>query len=135
MVAAPRYPQTAWAQNTSRHVLRYLSQYKQLTISAFTIVEVIDGFKRKGQNREMAQFLNVVLPQYEVIYPDQAVMALAGEINATLALAGNSIGVVDCLIAATAIEQGLTLVNANTNHFPRLIAAGYPIALENWREP
>ena len=134
MVAAPKHPKAAWAQNTSRHVLRYLSQYKQLTISALTIVETVDGFKRQGQNQEMAEFLSIVVPKYEVIYPDQGSMALAGEINAALAKAGKTIGIVDILIAATAITHKLTLVNANTKDFIRISDAGFGLTLENWRE-
>jgi tRNA(fMet)-specific endonuclease VapC len=61
-------------------------------------------------------------------------MALGGEINADLAATGSKIGIVDCLIAATAIANNLILVNANTKHFSRIVYAGYGLALENWRE-
>lgn len=134
MLNASRHQQATWAQNTRTHTIRYLSRYAQLTLSGLTVVEVVDGLKRKGQDKAISQFLSHTLPQFEVIYPDQPIMALAGEINATLALAGRSIGVVDCLIAATAITHELVLVNANTKHFPRIVIAGYPLTLENLRD-
>ena len=134
MVAAPKHPKAVWAQNTSRNVLRYLSQNEQLTISAFTIVETVDGFKRQGQSREAAEFLNVVVPKFEVIYPDQDSMVLAGEINAVLAKTGKTIGIIDILIAASAVTHNLTLVNANTKDFVRISDAGFPVTLENWRD-
>ena len=50
--------------------------------------------------------------------------------------AGNeTIDVVDTFVAATAITHGLTLVNANTRHFPRVVSAGFPLVLANWRNP
>ncbi len=134
MLNAPKHQHLVWAQNTRSHTLAYLSQYPKLALSALTIVEVVDGLKRKGQNDAIQQFLNQTLQRFEVIYPDQTIMALGGEINAALALTGNSIGVVDCLIAATAITHNLTLVNANTKHFRRIQTAGYNINLENWRD-
>jgi tRNA(fMet)-specific endonuclease VapC len=54
---------------------------------------------------------------------------------AALAKARLSIGVVDTLIAATAISQRLILINGNTKHFSGVQAAGFPLTLENWREP
>ncbi len=135
MLNAPKHRHAAWAPNTGAQTVSYLSQYSRLTLSAFTIVEVVDGLKRKGLNAAITEFLNQTLPQFEVIYPDEAIMSLGGEINAASALAGAAIGIVDCLIAATAITHNLMLVNANTKHFPRVVAAGYALALENWRDP
>ncbi|AIE83570.1 PIN domain-containing protein [Fimbriimonas ginsengisoli] len=135
MLNAPKHQQTAWAQSTRNQAIRYLGEYPQFTLSALTIVEVVDGLRRKRLDAAISQFLNETLPQFEVIYPDQAVMALAGVINADLVLAGTAIGVVDCLIAATAITHNLTLVNANTKHFSRIVAAGHRLELQNWRDP
>ena len=40
----------------------------------------------------------------------------------------------DTFIAASAIVEKLTLVNANSKHFSRIQEAGFPIVLKNWRE-
>lgn len=122
-----------WAQNTLRHLLAYQAHYPILTISAFTAFELLDGLHRDGQANAIQDFHARVLPSFEVIYPDQDIVTLSAEINAALSK-GQSIGIVDTLIAATAISRKLTLVNANTKHFPRVQVAGFPLILENWRE-
>jgi len=37
------------------------------------------------------------------------------------------------MIAAIAIENGLTLVTGNTAHYARISALGYQLKLDNWR--
>jgi len=69
-----------------------------------------------------------------VIRPDAQIEDKAAEINAQLAKAGKTIGVVDTFIAATAIIHNLALVNANTKHFPRIQTAGFPLTSNNWRD-
>lgn len=123
----------SWAENTAKHVLEYLGDHPMLTISAFTIFEVLDGIYRKRVHGAGEEFLNNILPSLDVIYPDQTVMALGAEINAALTLVGSTIGGVDSLIAATAIVHKLTLVNANTKHFQRVNAVGFPLMIQNWR--
>ena len=105
-----------------------------LTLSTFTVFEHLDGLYRSGQATAAKDFSRMVLPKFEVIDTDHTIVALGAEINAALAKSGQSIGVVDCLIAATAISRNLTLVNSNTRHFPRVVAAGFPLTLENWRD-
>ncbi len=133
LLNAPKHQHLDWARNTSIHAISYLNQYPRFTVSGLTVLEVVDGFKRKRMEAAIAKFLDQTLLQFDVIYPDKPILALAGEINATLALGGRSIGVVDCLIAATAITQKITLVNANTKHFARVVQAGYPLDVTNWR--
>jgi predicted nucleic acid-binding protein len=43
------------------------------------------------------------------------------------------IGIPKIQIAAVAMTNGLTLVTAK--HFQRVIDLGYPMTLENWRNP
>ena len=134
MLNAPRFPQAEWALSTRRHALAYLEMYARFTISGVTVLEVTDGLKRKGKDSAIARFLSQTLPEFDVLYPDQEVMALAGEINANLELAGNRIGSVDCIIAATAIANRITLITANPRHMERVALAGYPLPILNWRE-
>jgi tRNA(fMet)-specific endonuclease VapC len=114
-------------------LIQYQSQFGHLTLSAFTIFEHVDGLYRVGKLAAVKEFLQVVMPDLEVIYADHEITLLGAEINAALSKGGQTIGVLDTLIAATAIHNGLTLVNANTRHFPRIQAAGFPLTLENWR--
>jgi len=123
-----------WAQNTLRHAIAYRDEYPKLTISAYTVFEALEGIYRDAIPGADEEFITKVLPGFEIVYPDQKVLALGAKINATLAVGRQSIGIVDALIAATAIHHDLTLVMANTRHFPRVIAAGFPLTLTNWRE-
>jgi tRNA(fMet)-specific endonuclease VapC len=131
---APKNLKAPWAQNTLYKLVQYQAHHPKLTVSAFTVFEHLDGLNRQGKQTEAAEFMTRVLPSLEVIYPDQEIYALAAAIHAALAVAGKTIGVPDTFIAATAIIQKLPLVNANTKHFPRVQAAGFSVALENWRE-
>lgn len=69
------------------------------------------------------------------ILPLRSVEAdLAGEITSSLAATGDTIGVIDPLIAAVAVVNKLTLVTGNTQHFQRIVTLGYPLRLDNWRD-
>lgn len=130
---AVKHTRAPWAQNTLRHLLDYKADHSQLALSTFTVFEHLDGLHRDGQFDAAKEFSLKVLPQFEIIETDQNIIALGAEINATPAKARQTIGLVDCLIAATAICRNLTLINSNTRHFLRVIDHGYPLTLENWR--
>jgi predicted nucleic acid-binding protein len=48
---------------------------------------------------------------------------------------GQQIGLLDPFIAATAIANDRPLVTNNTKHYQRIVDLGFPLELENWREP
>jgi tRNA(fMet)-specific endonuclease VapC len=123
-----------WATNTVGKLANYELQFPKLTISGITVFELLEGMYRGGEARAIAEFHTKLLPRYEVIQPSIEIEDKAAEIHAKLRLAGQSIDVPDTLIAATAIIHSLTLVNANTRHFPRVAAAGFPLKFENWRD-
>jgi len=131
---APRQAKALWAQNTIYHLVQYQLHHSKLTISAFTAFEYLNGLHRQSRLPEAEEFLSTVLPSLDVIYPDSAIYALASKIHAALALAGMTIGVPDTFIAATAVNQNLTLVTANTKHFQRVGDVGFPLWLDNWRD-
>jgi tRNA(fMet)-specific endonuclease VapC len=114
--------------------MEYLDQHSKLAVSALTVFEVRDGINRRGVAGDADQFLSVTVPQREVVYPDQEIITLAAKINASLVLTRYNVGVVDTLIAATAIAKNLVLVNANTRHFSRVQAAGFSLQLQDWRD-
>jgi predicted nucleic acid-binding protein len=59
---------------------------------------------------------------------------LAGWIYGDLERTGQTIGRADPMIAAIALQHGLSLVTGNQAHFRRIAALGYPLKLENWRQ-
>ncbi len=108
----------------------YLQTFRQFTFCAITRYEVVRGLKAKKADRQLQQFATFcqhcqILPIAETIF-DRA---------ADLWVNANNIGKpqkdADLLIAATALEHGLTLVTGNTKDFSWI--AG--LALEDWRQP
>lgn len=123
-----------WSTTTLLKLVNYEQQFPVLTISGMTVFELIEGLHRGGDPSAVENFHRYLLPRYEVIHPDAQIEDKAAEIHAALRKSGKGIDVPDTFIAATAIVRGLTLVNANTRHFPRVVAAGFPLNLENWRD-
>ncbi|HEX6987465.1 MAG TPA: PIN domain-containing protein, partial [Planctomycetaceae bacterium] len=71
----------------------------------------------------------------EVLPLDLATAELAGRIHGDLDRTGQPIGRIDPLIAATAVRHGLTLATGNVRHFERVRQFGYPLTVEDWRQP
>ena len=90
-----------------------------LHISVVTVGEIERGITRQGRGnppfaRELALWLDRVLSLYgdRVLTVDTATARRWGQLSATLGHDG-----ADLLIAATAIEHGLTVVTRNVRHF------------------
>lgn len=130
---APRWTHAEWAQTILRRLAAYRAHDPLRTISAFTVFELLDGFYRDGRPDAAREFGVQLSTDFDVIYPDEAIVTLGAEIHAALAK-GQTIGVVGSMITATAISHRLTLVTSNVGHFARVQAAGFPFSLENWRE-
>lgn len=126
-------PTASWAQNTLRNLLVYRRHHPQLTISGLTVFELLEGLYRSGDRQVITEFHENLLPRYEVLHTDTSIEDKAAQIHAKLRLARQGIGMADTMIAATAITHNLILVNANTRHFPRVVEAGSPLKLVNWR--
>ena len=112
----------------------YIAAFGRLTISAVTLMEVVKGF-HKANRPDRIQALRNSLASEEVLDFDQPSAELAGRIAADLERSGQPIGAADPMIAAIALTHGLTLVTGNTAHFQRIQALGYPLKLEDWRQP
>jgi tRNA(fMet)-specific endonuclease VapC len=103
-------------------------------ISCMTVFEIVFGWQRVKRPERAAEFL-AWLSAMDVLRLDEPTCRLAGDIGGALARTGQPIGVTDVCIAATAIHCGHVLVSGNTDHFERVRAAGFPLRLDNWRNP
>lgn len=117
-----------------RRATAYHALYGQYTISIVTVIEVVMGHHQAGRPRLAEQFVQG-LPALEVLHLDVESAALAGRILAGLRRAGRPIGWADPMIAAIALDHNLTLVTGNTAHYSHIQALGYPLRLDNWRDP
>lgn len=118
----------------ARNAAAYYQAFGHFTLSAITVMEVVQGFQKNRSFRRLQNFV-ASLAIEEVIDFDQVNGELAGRIAGDLDRAGRPIGAADSMIAAIALEHGLELVTGNTAHFQRVQQLGYPLALANWRLP
>lgn len=108
----------------------YLAVHSRFTFSLMTRYEILRGLKVKQAMIQQIAFerfcaANVLLPLTD------AIINRSSDIYADLHRRGLLIGDADILIAATALEHGLTLVTNNTTHFSRIVG----LSLENWLVP
>jgi tRNA(fMet)-specific endonuclease VapC len=105
----------------------YLSGHLHFTFSIITRYEVLRGLHAKNATVQLAAFDR--LCRASVIVPlTDAIVVRAATIYADLYKRGALIGDADILIAATALEQGWTVVTNNETHYGRI--SGLQVA--NW---
>ena len=113
--------------------IAYRSVFGQLTFSSATKLEIVRGLVWQGRYKQLERTLAVF--SAEEILPFTSVTAeIAGRIDGELQRAGKAIDRLDPMIAASAIEHDLLLATGNTDHFLRVIDAGFPLRIENWRD-
>jgi tRNA(fMet)-specific endonuclease VapC len=111
----------------------YKIQFGRFTFSTVTVMEVVKGLHKLSRSKRLREFLEAVEAD-EVLPLDFPSAELAGRIYADLERTGQTIGRADPMIAAIAMRHSLVLATGNTDHYKRIVALGYPIRLENWRE-
>lgn len=100
----------------------------QLYISAVTVAEIEDGIakaRREGATRkaaDLAAWLETLLHLYgERIFAfDTATTRYAGALSDRARGQGQAPGFADIIIAATALQHGLTILSQNLKHFAPL---------------
>ena len=97
-------------------------------ISAITFCELQFGVTNSSKPDKNQLALTEFLAPLEVLDFPSAAAITFGEIRSRLKRVGTPIGSYDLLIAAHALEQGLTLVTNNLKEFKRVPG----LALENW---
>jgi predicted nucleic acid-binding protein len=89
------------------------TQAGPLAVSVLTNAEIVDGM-RSGERREVTRLLNSFRP----LPVTDMIAYRAGELRRRYRRSHAAIGLVDYLIAATAVVHGLELATLNTKHFP-----------------
>lgn len=116
--------------HVARHAADYLAQHQQLAISSITWYEVLRGLLEKNAATQLAQFdaftrNTLLLPVTDDILGRAAHLWVEGRKQ------GLAPKDAHLLIAASALDNGRTLVTGNTAHFSWI--AG--LTLTNWRDP
>lgn len=110
----------------------YHATHGRLTVSVITVMEITKGLHKLQRDMALRRFLDG-LAVAEVLEFSLTAAELAGRIYGDLEQTGQPIGRADPMIAAIALEHGLTLVSGNVSHYQRIQALGYGLRLENWR--
>lgn len=119
-------------ETVRRRALAYTATIGPLAISTVTVVEVVKGLRKVGREPEIDRFL-ASLARLEVFPLDTVAAEHAGRIYGDLERLGQPIGRADPMIAGIALARGLVLVTGNRDHYERIIRAGHPIEIEDWR--
>jgi len=115
-----------------RRAEEYIASEGPYAISSITVMEIVKGLRKKGQQERIAKFVGG-LATVPVLDFDAASAELAGRMAADLEESGQPIGRADPMLAAIALRNNLTLVTGNLSHFGRIVSCGYPLSLDNWR--
>ena len=94
-------------------LLGKLAQEAPLAVSAVTIAELYSGI-RKSEITKTERLLESLC----LYLIDGQIARRAGLYQRNYRQKGISLGLADCFIAATAVENDLTLVTKNVRHFP-----------------
>jgi len=89
-------------------------------VSSVTVFELYEGIERSDQPDDEKEAVLDVLDSKAVLPANHGVMRRAGRLSGELYVAGEPIDREDCVIAATAIDEGDPVVTRNTNHFDRI---------------
>lgn len=116
--------------NAVAHSRVYLATYGLLTFSIITRYEILRGLRAKRAVVQSAAFEKLCAVS-EVLPLTDTVVLRAARIYGDLHQRGQLIGDADILIAATALENGLTCVTNNENYFKRIPN----LSLDNWLKP
>ena len=96
-----------------KDLMREIGQKGWTYISAMTRLEIVRGM----QDRERADTFDL-LDNLETLHVTAGIADLAGELIRMWRGRGMILSDADSIIAATAINHGLTLVTTNAKHFP-----------------
>lgn len=110
----------------------YLKQYGRLTISSITVLEVAKGLRKVRRDDALDRFIQG-LEHLDIVPLGREEALVGGRIYGDLERLGQPIGRADPMIAGIAISHGLVLATGNEEHYARIQAMGYHLAMDNWR--
>ena len=102
-----------------------------IAISTIVLAELEYGAEMSAFPEKNSRILNRFLLPITVLHFDDFAAVEYGLIRAALQKRGTPIGLMDMLIAAHAMSEGLTLVTNNIREFERVEG----LAIANWVEP
>jgi len=114
-------------QTVIKNFEKYLQDFDLIEISIITYYEIIGGLMAKNALKQLNIFEDFV-DQNIVVPMTENSGKVSAELYATLRQQGNTVDDIDLLIAGIAIDNDLTLITNNENHFNRIPG----LRVENW---
>jgi len=105
----------------------YLQRYDLIEISIVTYYEILSGLLAKNALKQIEIFEEFVIDNLIIPLTEDSVK-ISAELYSTLRQSGKIIDDIDLLIAGVAIENEMTLVTNNENHFKRIPG----LKIDNW---
>lgn len=111
----------SYALRGEGRVADHIRQHRpsELCISAISLAELRVGADRR-RSRRLHQLIDAFVGDVTVAPFDREAADRFGKVAAALRSRGSSIGVLDAMIAAHALQLGFTLVTHNLKHFRRV---------------
>ena len=103
----------------------------QIVLALQTYAELRLGVEKCARPAEETAKLNAVISPYSVVLPSLATAERYAHIRADLEKRGQSISEQDLWIAASALEEGGTVVTNNVTEFTRIPG----LMVEDWTQP
>ena len=107
----------------------YLRQHQVFTFSVISRFEILRGMKVRNATGQL-KFFDLFCRQNEIIELNDKIIVRAADIYADLYKRGSLVGDADILIAATALENNLSVVTNNESHFHRISG----LQILNWNK-
>ncbi len=107
---------------------KYLAHYDIIEISLITYYEIMSGLLHKDALKQLEIFNDFVSENIVIALTEES-CKISSEIYSKLRINGELIDDIDLLIAGIAIENEMTLVTNNENHFGRI----HGLKIENWK--
>ncbi len=98
---------------------KYLKQFDLIEISLVTYYEIVGGLLAKNAVKQLNIFENFVADNL-VIPMTESSAKISAELYSSLRQGGYIVDDIDLLIAGIAIDNDLTLITNNENHFNRI---------------
>lgn len=89
-------------------------------VSAITVLELHEGIAQTDRPEAERTKVLSVLDSKTAVPADHGVMRRAGDLSGDLINDGRRIDREDCVVAATALQEGEPVVTRNTDHFDRI---------------
>ncbi|MCP5493346.1 MAG: PIN domain-containing protein [Leptospiraceae bacterium] len=101
--------------NVISNSMKYIREHKKFTISSMTILEIVKGFRKIGNEGKLKNFISR-LNHVNVLNLDSVSAEISGKIISDLEKIGQPIGLADSIIAGIAIASNLPVVTGNYRH-------------------